>query len=116
EPCAALNADPEVTRHLAGPMTREESDALVDRVEEHWARWGYGLYAVVPDSAGEMVGFVGLSHHRAMPDDVEIGWRLARSSWNQGIATEAACAVRDAAFGRLGLPRLVSLTTDENTA
>jgi RimJ/RimL family protein N-acetyltransferase len=116
EPFAALNADPEVTRHLAGPMTRAESDAAVERIRGHWDTYGYGLHAVELKADGRFVGFIGLAHHRALPDDVEIGWRLARDVWGRGLATEGALASRDAAFGVLGLARLVSLTTDENLA
>jgi RimJ/RimL family protein N-acetyltransferase len=116
EPFARLNADPEVTRYLSGPMTRAESDGLIERVRDHWDRWGYGLYAVEVRAEPGLVGFVGASHHRALPDDVELGWRLARGVWGRGYATEGALAVRDAAFAELALPRLISITTDENVA
>ncbi len=116
EPFAAVNADPEVTRYLSGPMTRAESDALVERIGDHWQRWGYGLFAVELLTERSLVGFVGLSHHRALPDEVEIGWRLARRVWGIGLATEGALAVRDLAFDVVGLDRLVSITTDENLA
>lgn len=115
-PFAAINADPEVTRYLSGPMSRAESDALVDRIIVHWERYGYGWLAVEERVSGSLLGFVGLAHHRALPDEVEIGWRLARQAWGRGLATEAATAVRDDAFDTLALPRLVSLTTDENLA
>src|SRR4051812_5667841 len=44
---AAMNADPEVMRHLTGgvPMTPDESRALSDRFAEHWERHGFGLWA-----------------------------------------------------------------------
>jgi len=117
DPFAALNADAEVTRHLgSSPLSRDESDALVGRIEAHWDEWGYGLCAVEPKSADAMIGFVGLGHHRAMPDHVEIGWRLARGAWGQGLATEGAEAVRDWAFGPLGIDRLISITVPENVA
>ena len=120
-PFAVMNADPEVTEHLSGPMTRAESDAFVERILTHWDTWGYGLHAVdlLGNPDHDMVGFsgfVGLSHHRALPDEVEIGWRLARRAWGRGLATEGAMVVRDAAFDVLGLERLVSVTTDENLA
>lgn len=116
EPFAVMNADPLVTRYLAGPMTRRDSDALVDHIQAHWWDWGFGLYAVERRADGAFIGFVGLSHHRALPADVEIGWRLARAAWGAGLATEAATTVRDHAFGELGLPRLIAITTDENLA
>jgi RimJ/RimL family protein N-acetyltransferase len=117
DPYAALNADPEVTEFLTPggvTMSREESDAQVDRFLEHWDRWGYGLFAVEVKATGEFIGFEGLSHHRALRDDVEIGWRLARATWGKGYATEAATATRDWAFAELRLPRLISITLEEN--
>ena len=44
----------------------------------------------------------------------EIGWRLARSAWGSGYATEGARAVLDHAFRRLGFKELVSFTTEWN--
>jgi RimJ/RimL family protein N-acetyltransferase len=115
-PFARINADEQVTRFLSGPMAPDESDALVDRIVAHWDRWGYGLFAVECGDPGRFVGFVGLSHHRALPDDVEIGWRLDRAVWGRGIATECARAVVGVGFGALGLDALVSITTDVNLA
>jgi RimJ/RimL family protein N-acetyltransferase len=51
-PFAALNADPTVREFLPGLMTREESDAAVDRIEAHFDEHGFGLWAVevpIPD-------------------------------------------------------------------
>ena len=45
---------------------------------------------------------------------IEIGWRLARRSWGQGLASEAAAAVVNHAFTALGLPALVSFTAEWN--
>ena len=44
----------------------------------------------------------------------ELGWRLARSAWGRGLATEAASAARDDAFKRLALPELISIIHPEN--
>ena len=46
EPFAALNADPVVMEHMQGLMSRERSDAFVDRIEAHWDAHGWGLWAV----------------------------------------------------------------------
>jgi len=80
-PFAALNADPEVTRYLNGPMTRRESDELVARIRGHWQNHGFGLYAVEVKDSGAFAGFVGLAIPSFLPDvlpAVEVGWRLAR--------------------------------------
>jgi RimJ/RimL family protein N-acetyltransferase len=112
-PFAALNADPEVMEHFPGPMTREESDAFVDRMEAYWREHGYGRFAVeVPGEAG-CIGFVGITVPPFMPQD-EIGWRLARPFWGRGYATEAARAVLADAFDRLGRNEIVSFTVPAN--
>src|SRR5690606_905398 len=60
EPFAALNADPEVVRHLQGPSGRERSDAFVDRIAACWSERGYGLWALELRSTGEFLGYTGL--------------------------------------------------------
>ena len=48
------------------------------------------------------------------PVAYELGWRLTKEAWNQGLATEGAKAARDYAFGVERLPVVGSYTTAEN--
>ncbi|PRY17209.1 GNAT family N-acetyltransferase [Kineococcus rhizosphaerae] len=112
-PFAALNADPEVMRYFPSVLDRAASDALADYCDGCFDRLGFGLSAV--EHAGEFVGFTGLHRMRWYPDEVEIGWRLARPAWNRGFATEAARAWVEVARG-LGLPRLISIVDPDNAA
>jgi RimJ/RimL family protein N-acetyltransferase len=113
---AEINSDPEVTEHVGGrPLTRAESDAIVVRAERSWEERGYGWYALESQETGDLLGFCGLQHHRAIPADVEVGWRLARHAWGRGFATEAALVCRDLAFDVLDLDRLISVTIEANT-
>jgi RimJ/RimL family protein N-acetyltransferase len=118
EPFAELNGDPETLVFFPSTLTRDESDALVGRIEARFEEHGYGLWALEVKETGQFIGFTGLA---PMPDDVpgaggtEIGWRLARSAWHHGYATEAALAARDVAFTRVGLPELWSMTAVLNT-
>jgi len=119
EPYVAINADPEVTRYLSrsgAPLTREETETGVARITAHWKEHGYGLFAVDDLAADRLIGFVGLSHHRAMPEEVEIGWRLHRDFWGRGLATEGATAALRYGFDILGLPRIISIALPENVA
>ncbi len=45
---------------------------------------------------------------------VEIAWRLAFDAWGRGYATEAARAVLDDGFGRVGLREIVAVTAEIN--
>jgi ribosomal-protein-alanine N-acetyltransferase len=115
EPFAALNGDPVVMEHFPATMTREQSDAFVDFNIATIAERGWGLWAVEAD--GAFIGFVGLNEPRFQAHftpAVEIGWRLARSAWGHGYATEAARAVLAYAFDELKLDEIVSFTTVEN--
>src|SRR5437667_8519927 len=92
EPFAAINADPEVARFLRDgtPATREQTAELLARIREHWEEHGFGLWAAELKDAGELVGFVGLAVPTFLPEvlpSVEVGWRLARVRWGQGLAT-----------------------------
>jgi RimJ/RimL family protein N-acetyltransferase len=113
---AAMNADPEVMRHFPAPLDRAASDVFADRIEARFDEQGYGLWALeVVDGPG-FVGFTGLN---PMPEGVpgaggvEVGWRLARSAWGHGYATEAARAALHVA-GQVGLPEVWSMTAVTN--
>lgn len=59
-PFAALNQDDRVMEHFASPLTREQSDDFVDRIEAHFDEHGWGLWAVEIVDGGAFIGFVGL--------------------------------------------------------
>jgi RimJ/RimL family protein N-acetyltransferase len=118
-PFAALNADPEVTRYLRGPMRRDESDDLLARIRAHWQDHGFGLYAVEVKDDGAFAGFVGLAVPSFLPEvlpAVEVGWRLAREHWGNGYATEGARASLVHGFGELGLAQIISIIDPRNAA
>lgn len=116
-PFAALNADPEVMEHFPSVLSRGESNAMVARIRQHFVKHGYGLWAVERD--GEFLGFTGLAWTDVLAAEpegapaLEVGWRLARSAWGHGYATEAATAAL--AYGLTVAPEIVSLTALTNT-
>jgi RimJ/RimL family protein N-acetyltransferase len=116
EPWAAMNADPEVREFLGRVLTREESDASVAAFQAEYDERGYGWWAVEVQATGEFVGFAGLDDvdPEVPVTGVEIGWRLARSSWGHGYATEAARATLGFGFTTLELPEILAITTATN--
>ena len=118
-PFAAISADPVVMEHFWATLTREQSDAMVSRIEAGFDEHGFGLWAVEERATGDFLGFVGLSVPSIdapfMPA-VEVGWRLARSAWGNGYATEAARASLAYAFDKAGLDEVVSMTATTNRA
>jgi RimJ/RimL family protein N-acetyltransferase len=114
---AAINADQAVMEHFPETLTREQTAAMIDRLEAGFERDGYGFWAVEVSATGSLAGFVGLSgvgEEMPFAPAVEAGWRLGREHWGQGIAREAAEAVLAHGFGLLGLEEIVAYTTVGN--
>jgi RimJ/RimL family protein N-acetyltransferase len=131
-PYTRLLADREVMRHLGAgwryTVKRAAAQALavvsdiearrdLSTMENHWDRLGCGEWAVEERSSGALVGRIGFKHHPDFDADrskVEIGWMLARRVWGHGYATEGAALALAHAFERLGLQRVISITTPDN--
>ncbi|MGW1787809.1 GNAT family N-acetyltransferase [Streptomyces tubercidicus] len=115
-PWAAMNADPEVRAHFPEVLTPERSAASVARFQADLAHRGWGWWALEVRATGEFIGMTGLDPVDAeMPfTGVEAGWRLARSSWGHGYATEAGEAALAFGFGTLALPEILAVTTATN--
>jgi RimJ/RimL family protein N-acetyltransferase len=121
EPMVQVNRDPEVTRHLNRPMDEVAAAGFFDVMVDHWERYGFGPWALEslePDTSGRFVGFAGLLQLPpflvAAGSTPELAWRLGRSFWGRGLATEASLAARDDALGRLALPELISVIHPDN--
>jgi RimJ/RimL family protein N-acetyltransferase len=118
-----LTATPAVMRYIGSRTTwsREETERNHAARLAHWRRHGFGARVAVVKNTGEWIGYVLLQSVppgvlELDPADVEIGWLLEPSAWGQGFATEGARALRDEAFTRIGLDRLVARYQSENEA
>ncbi|HEY2466975.1 MAG TPA: GNAT family N-acetyltransferase [Terracidiphilus sp.] len=117
EAFARMNMDPVVMEHFPALLSREETEAMVDRIEAHFEQRGFGLWAAELRDSGEFIGYVGLAVPRfeaAFTPCVEIGWRLAREHWGKGLATEGALEAVRCAFEDLRLKEIVSFTVPAN--
>jgi RimJ/RimL family protein N-acetyltransferase len=112
---APMLADPEVMRHYPKPLSRPEAAAWIERQSGRYARDGHGLWLVERRDGSGPVGQVGLVTQEIDREELpEIGWMIHRPFARLGYATEAALAVRSAAFGRFGYSRVISLIRPEN--
>lgn len=112
---AAMHADPEVVRHLGtgATRTREETWATMAGILGQWPLRGYGMFAVEETATGRFAGRAGILHPYAWPEP-ELAYGLDRPFWGQGLATEAARALRDWAFATHDFPRLISYVRPAN--
>jgi RimJ/RimL family protein N-acetyltransferase len=117
EPFAALTADPQVAEHFPSTLSREESEAMFGRIEEHFQKNGYGPWAVELPGQSSFIGFIGLAvvpFKASFTPCVEILWRLEPRWWGKGLATEGARAALAYGFERLGLEEIVAFTVPGN--
>jgi RimJ/RimL family protein N-acetyltransferase len=115
---AAMNQDTEVMRYFPALLTSEQSDASIDAWLAHFAQHGWSNWAVELIESGEFIGFIGLNvPRRQLPFSpcVEVGWRLKRSAWGHGYATEGAKECLRLGFEQLNLEEVVSFTALLNT-
>ena len=106
-----LNSDPAVMATIGPVMSRAESDAFMNRIEQRFSEHAFGLWCV--DLDGESIGFTGLS----VPwfrDGVEVGWRIRSEFWGHGYAPEAATECLRYAFDDLALDEVISFTAAIN--
>ncbi|MFM9941522.1 MAG: GNAT family N-acetyltransferase [Hyphomicrobiaceae bacterium] len=117
EAFATMNADARVMEFFRTPLTRNESDAFVDRIQKHFAELGFGLWAIEVPNTVPFIGICGLSIARfnvPFTPCIEVGWRLAFEHWGRGFATEAAKLAVAHAFSELALREIVSFTSVRN--
>jgi RimJ/RimL family protein N-acetyltransferase len=111
-----LDGDPEVMRFVNGgravsrDVIRDETMPRFLRAYERFE--GFGVFAAIERSTGEFVGwfeFYPLKEETG-PEEVELGYRLRRSAWGKGYATEGSRALIRKGFTELGVRRVVAET------
>jgi ribosomal-protein-alanine N-acetyltransferase len=112
---AAVLSDAETMRFYPAPLDYAGVAEWIERNRRRYQADGFGLWAMVLKSSGELIGDCGLT--RQIVDgiaEVEIGYHVRRDLWGQGMAPEAAQACRDYGFAKLATERLISLIRPEN--
>jgi len=116
-----LHGDPEVMRFINGgkptprDVIRNETLPRFLRAYEHFE--GCGVWAAIEKSTGEFVGWFEFYPWKDTgPDEVELGYRLRKSAWGKGYATEGSRALIRKGFTELGVQRVVAKTMVVNAA
>ncbi len=120
----ALDSDPAVMRWLNGgvptPRAVIEREILPRFLRSYQRRAGYGVWAAIERASGDFVGWFGFQPRDGADldeiDEIELGYRLRRSAWGKGYATEGARALIRKGFTELGAQRIVATTYQDNLA
>ncbi|MBT0993800.1 GNAT family N-acetyltransferase [Cellulomonas sp. DKR-3] len=117
-----LDSDPAVMRYLSGgepTAAQDVRERVLPSVLAGYDRWAgaFGLFAGYETAGGAFVGWFCLRPEREGPlDEVELGYRLRRSAWGRGYATEVSSALVVKAFTDLGVRTVWGATMALNRA
>jgi len=112
-PFAAMQANPEVMRHLGSGKPRSEAETwdMMARMLGQWGLRGYGMFAV--ECEGRFIGRSGILHALDWPE-AELAYGVDEPYWGKGLATESAIAIRDWCFANFELGLLASFVRPDN--
>ena len=114
---AALMANPDFMRFSLGVQSREQTEVFLEKARTRDREGLPSQFALILGEENRLIGYCGFFAQTVDGiEEIEIGYRIDPACWGQGIATEAAQAVRDHAFNDLHLPRVISLIHPENIA
>jgi RimJ/RimL family protein N-acetyltransferase len=113
-----LDRDPDVMRYIGDgkPSTRAQVAARIRHVPRVYRLFpGLGTWRASRRDTGAFVGWFSLKY---IPDtvEVEVGYRLLREAWGQGLATEGARELVRYGFDTVGLYRIIGITHPDNVA
>lgn len=117
-PFAKMNADKDVMEFFPKTPTKKESDTLADRLKKHYVNYGFTFFAVDELSTNNFIGFIGFintSFTAYFTPCIEIGWRLQKTSWHKGFATEGAKRCLKYGFEELNFKEIYSITPLKNS-
>lgn len=118
EALAAIYADPIVMKFFPGTQSPEETkqtiEKLIKRYEQH--NYNFGLWATIYKLDNQFIGRCGVKPLDNKCSELEMAYLLAKEYWGMGLATEAACAIRDYGFEKIGCHRLIASIDHGNIA
>ena len=114
---AAILQDEQTMYAWEGAFSGAETQEWLDRNLCRYAEDGFGFWAVVLKSSGDMIGQCGITWQNVESKRVpEIGYMFNRAYWHNGYATEAAAACKEYAFNTLGFKEIFSIVRSTNIA
>ena len=110
-----LNANPEVIKYTGDPPFKDEAEAL-DFIHNytHFKEHGFGRWVIVDKKTNQYLGWCGLKKHSN--GMIDLGYRIKKEYWGQGIASESAFACLEYGFQTLGMKEIVGRSASANQA
>lgn len=117
----ALDSDPEVHRYLGNqPIhTIEEAKKSIQYIRQQYLDNGIGRWAIIEKKTNDFVGWTGLKYEEKLRKEFsyyDLGYRLRKKYWGQGIGYQTAVASIQYGFDKLNLPEICAAADIDNQA
>ena len=118
EALAAIYADPIVMKFVAGTQSPAETKQTIEKIIKRYKKHDYrfGLWATIHKLDNQFIGRCGIKPLNDKCSELEMAYLLAKEYWGIGLATEAAIAIRNYGFEKIGCDRLIALIDHDNMA
>ncbi|MBK9331224.1 MAG: GNAT family N-acetyltransferase [Ignavibacteria bacterium] len=110
-------SDADVMRYIGhgGVLSPDQVQKMLNHYIKNYRENGYGMYAVINKTTGELTGQCGLNFIKSL-NEVEIAYLFEKESWGKGHATEISKEILKFGFIRIGLTKIIALAYPENIA
>lgn len=112
-----MNSDAEVMEHFPKTLTEKENKELFEKLKQHYKNRKHTYFATETLVNSEFIGFIGLAYQDYQTEftpAVDIGWRLKKSAWGKGYATEGAKKCLAFGFSELSFSEIIATCTVDN--
>ena len=112
-----MNSDNKVMEYFPKTLTKEENKKMFEKLKLHYENNNHTYFATEILADNEFIGFIGLAYQEYKTEftpAIDIGWRLKKSVWGKGYATEGAKKCLEYGFNELNLNEIVSTCTKNN--
>jgi len=115
-----LDSDPEVHKYLGNKpvIDRDQISKVIDFIRQQYIDNGIGRWAIIDKKTNNFMGWTGLKFQTDLTNNhknyYDLGYRLIKKYWGQGIATETAIVSLQYAFEQLKTNEVYAMANCEN--
>lgn len=97
------------------PAPLEKVQRFIKNQLEHWEKFGYGNWGILPDGESQIIGWAGLEFVPEL-NETEIGFLLDKPFWGKGYGSEVARVTLKFGFENCELDHIIALAHPDNLA
>lgn len=117
----ALDSDPNVHKYLGNKpvVNKNETVEVINFIRQQYIDNGIGRWAIIDKKTNDFIGWTGLKFVTDLTNNhknyYDLGYRLRKKYWGQGLATESAIASLQYAFDKLNTNEIYAIADCNNT-